>query len=190
MDSFTDRIGPYVPGCPEVVAEKSILEASISLCNNTNCWRKEFTATIAEGGEDDTETVTDVVLDTGAALVSVPVFKRDDRYSSDYTFTTTTITVPAWPQESDMEATLAQKPLSSATALPTGFLAMKWTCWEDALIALSKSLLYAMPGTPWGNPQLSGYELNKYGKECGKIRFEIQQSNPRTGMRVQPRPFV
>jgi len=190
MDSFTGRIVPYVTGCPEVVAEKSILEAAISLCKNTNCWRKKFTATVAAGGEDDTETVVTLTFDAGGALSSIPLFKRDDRYSADYIFSATTITVPAWPQESDIEATLSQIPLTTATELPATFKAMIWTSWEDALIALSKSLLYAMPNMPWFDPGLSGLELNKYNKECGRIRREIQQVNPMTGMRVQPRPFV
>ncbi|GEM_PF-3880849 len=190
MDSFTGLIIPYITGCPEVVAEKSILEAAISLCKNTNCWRKEFTATVLAGGEDDTETVVDLVFDTGAELVCIPLFKRDDRYSNEYVYTLTTVTVPAWPNESEIELILAQKPLKNASTLPAGFLAMTWTTWEDALIALTKSLLFAMPGVPWFNPKLSGHELNKYNRECGKIRMEILQSNPMTGMRVQPRPFV
>ena len=190
MDSFTGRIVPYVTGCPEVVAEKSILEAAISLCKNTNCWRKKFTATVAAGGEDDTETVVALEFDTGAVLVSIPLFKRGGNYTPFYERSLTTITVPAFTLESEIEATLSQMPLITATELPAGFKAMVWTSWEDALIALSKSLLYAMPNMPWFDPGLSGLELNKYNKECGRIRREIQQVNPMTGMRVQPRPFV
>ncbi len=190
MDSFTGRIIPYVPGCPEVVAEKSILEAAISLCKHTNCWRKKFPATVPANEDSDTESVVDFEFDTGAELVTVPIFKRGGNYSPFYNFSRTAISIPAWPSESDIELTIAQKPLSTATALPAGFLAMPWTTWEDALISLAKSLLYAMPDVPWFSPKASGHELNKYNKECGKIRREILQPNPMTAMRVQPRPFI
>lgn len=68
MENYLGEVLPYIPKCPEVVVEKAILEAAISLCNNTNCWRKEQTSTVSaipEFSTEETYTVGDYVTYLG-----------------------------------------------------------------------------------------------------------------------------
>ena len=184
MDSLIHKVVPYVPGCPEVVAEQHILEASIELAKNTCCWRKEFTTTLPASVAADTITIT-LTLDTGAKIVAVPRVWRDNIPTNQYSISANDITLPAMVQESELKAVIAQKPERTATSLPDGFKAMPWQDWERAVAEYAKFQLQSMAGMDWYNPRAAAQAITNYNHFVGTIRREITQQNPMTEMRVR-----
>jgi len=189
MESLLPYVIPYVPGCPEVVVESKILEAAISLCENTNCWRIDQENTVPAETEAETSTIT-LTLDTGAELVGVPVCKRDDLPYMDYTVSGLDVSVPAWAQESTLFTTAAQRPKRDAESLPEAFTAMTWTDWRQALAEMAKALLHSMSRQAWSDPRQAAADINQYNSNIGILRAQISRPSPMAAMRVQPRLFV
>lgn len=186
MESYLRYVLPFVPGCPEVLVEKKILEAARALCDDSWCWRKKQTSTVLA----DAVTLALDIDDGTAELSDIPKYARDGRNSIDYEIAGTDIIIPAWPQNSTVKLTMAQRPLITATALPAEFKAIRYQKITEALAEMAKEILHSMTGQTWYDPRQAKDDKTAYDFYVGKIRTQILRPNPMTELRITPRPFV
>ena len=189
MDTYLPDIMPYVPGCPEILVERTVLRAAIMFCSDSFAYRKTQEGTITAETEDETTTVT-LVPDTDAEVIAIPLYKRDDIESNDFERTGNSFVVPAWAQDSTYEIVMAQQLPSDATALPASFTAIPYLGTRQAVRQLTLHLLHDMKGQVWYDPKQGDIDLTRYNKELGLVRAEIWRPNAMTEMRVANRGFV
>ncbi|RLB93530.1 MAG: hypothetical protein DRH26_03655 [Deltaproteobacteria bacterium] len=185
MESYIGYVLPFVPGCPEALVERKLLEAARALCDDAWCWRKKQESTIAADA-----TTLALGIDSTAELSDVPEFARDGRNSIDYEISGTDIIIPAWSAESTIKLTMAQRPPITATELPAGFKSIRYQKVTEALAEMTKAILHSMKDQAWHDPREAVTDKSAYDFYVGKIRAQILRPNPMAEMRIIPRPFV
>lgn len=185
MESYLRFVLPYVPGCPEVLAETKILEAARALCDDAFCWRKKQASTVLANAVS-----LALDLDPEAEVSDVPAYSRDGRNSLDYEISGTNLIIPAFSADSEVKLTIAQRPLLTSESLPAEFKTIRYHKVSEALAEMAKAILHGMTGQPWFDPRQAQAEKTYYDLYVGQIRSQILRPNPMTEMRVTPRRFI
>ena len=90
MDSAT-KLVPLVmvqtKGCPEYLCNSAIRKAFNTICQQTDCWRKEFEFTVTTVEEDSHGRAIITLPDVGYDAAIIRIF---DVYIKDYNATTAT----------------------------------------------------------------------------------------------------
>jgi hypothetical protein len=193
------RILPYVPGCPDQTALVHLRDAAVEFCTQSLAWRAELTATTVAGVATYT-----IPLPAGSLLVKMLQFDvggdtrggmpgpsrgRDLRrgtYSRDVAWTDdrATVTLNPPPSTSGETVTLyvALKPSDEAETLPLEL----WQHHAKTLEHGALGTLMAMPTQPWSNPQLAGFNDDRFKTRTDSAASAAARGHSRATGRTKP----
>jgi hypothetical protein len=193
------RVLPYVPGCPDQTALVHLRDAAVEFCTQSLAWRAELTATTVAGQATYT-----IPLPAGSLLVKMLQFDvggdtrggmpgpsrgRDLRrgtYSRDVAWTDdrATVTLNPPPSNSGETVTLyvALKPSDDAETLPLDL----WQHHAKTLEHGALGTLMAMPTQPWSNPQLAGFNDDRFKTRTDSAASAAARGHSRATGRTKP----
>lgn len=199
-ENFFTLVQPHVSGCPEVVIENHLRQASVDFCERSEVWRRRLETDYTIQGVSDYE----LSVPNNALLENITSLFIDGlpaRRVSDFNIENYPDTAEGRPQyfsmHEDAEVRLYPTPdarysLKTDCVLKPGLEA---TGVEDFIFRTHRQCiaygalgtLMIIPGKEWTNPELATYYSLKFNKSCDDAKG---RDNRRSGMRVRYRNFA
>lgn len=209
MADLLASILPEVHGCPDVRAQQAAVNAAITFCRFTNCWKRDLDPMTTQAGVaqyDVSGAVSDGVLNTllSGTVDHLPLAIRtrdelDDRlpYWRTYSGFPTTVFLPNGDRNTiqlvgvpdqayTVQLTASYKPTPTATTLDDAVFNDFYKAMADG--ALAELLL--MNGRGWFNPVLGAQHQAAFNAAMHDARVETDMGNGRSRNMVQMRPFI
>lgn len=201
MATYNDLLGPILAraeGCPNAVALEALRNACIDFCIRSR-WYATGSQVVLTGEEVPEFDLVDQVVDICDAKITdkdvLVTYLNDPDAESDtlggagYDYairfadpnhaeitTAEGETEPSVASPLTVDLLLIIAPGPDSTEIPVDL----WRRWSEQLTSGALARLFAEPGLPWSNPQLSGYHGGKFEKAITDAAFEAGRN------RIQP----
>lgn len=180
-------IAPYVGGVPDPVMKQQLRECAKEYFQKTGQWRETLDLV---GVTDQADYDLTAVHDHDADILRVrAVEKVEMPWAFTVDSTTDTLTMDPAPIEDDKEAITAAVtflPRDTNDTYPEELLSRA----RQAIVAGTKSRLYAMSKKPWSDMQASQTQYAIYRELCGEGKREFTTGRGDANTRVRGRRFV
>lgn len=205
VSRFFSRLLPYVPACPEPLAQQAVVDAAIEFCEST----------LIDVVELDPETTVQGIADYNFTLppqtnlVTVAKVKLDDAFIApvtadvgrglllppgaparyyvrevDGSISLTLVPPPADSKE--LSVVCAVKPTRNATQLSDKL----FNDWADAIVELALYRIMSVPGQPFSNPEMAVLYRRKASTAMSDARWESSRGRSRVMFSAAMKPFV
>lgn len=205
ISDFFPRMLPYLPGCPEPVAEQAILDAAIAFCESAQVLRAElplFNTTpgvavyaLMAPAQHQVARVLDVVVGRRALSAAPSDLSGlpSDAHGAPATYFVRAhaggfqLHLHPRPDEGQpIRANVVLRPTRTATQLdPTLF-----DLWADAVLAGATARAMAIPGQPFSDPHGSMAYSAAAFRAASRARIEGGTGHVRPSLRVKSAPFA
>jgi hypothetical protein len=205
ISDFFPRVLPYLPGCPEPMAEQALLDSAIAFCEDSSAVRVSLvpvavTVDVSTYSLDAPSqqviarvmgvqfdgrplypvSAEDVELLTGATGNPVAYYTRQGTTSLEL------VLFPTPDVTGSLDISVATLPARTATQLPDEL----FVYWSDAVTAGAISRAKAIPNQPFTDPAgAAGYAAAALAASR-KARIEGNFGRAQSHMRVRSRPFA
>ncbi|WP_018865126.1 hypothetical protein [Thioalkalivibrio sp. ARh3] len=182
IEQFLPDVLPEVPGCPEPMAERQILDATIRFCRDTYAWQAEIDQLrIPEGGRDRFEFGLDFINTVnGSDLIALT--QVGDQV---FTFDGLKLRVPHASAGDRLPIRAALQPERSASRVPR----LLYDDYREAIAAQALFRLLLQSRAEWANPELAGVYRQQYEQAVVEERVRMARGHSTQPGRIQPQAF-
>lgn len=205
---FLLRVKPEIPGGVDTVIIRYIRDAAIEFCDRSWYWRQDLTPINTAAGTS-TYTIAPPVDSVISEIISVkhndiplkPVIEADldasnpkwrteqaeqaTRWTATARDSVTLYAAPSVTATGAIKVKAVLKPSQTAATLPNSL----YDNYLNAIAAKAKSLLMAMPGETWSNPEHSAYYQSIFDKGVSDAKVSALKGYNRTTMDMAPPRF-
>jgi len=188
LSSLYPYIMPELPGCPDPIVDRVIVDSVREFCRRTDLLRNTENLSILVG-EDSyslSPPVGNEVLDIKRVYldgIDIPLYREDSglvkiNSSSEgesiiyYTWkpqdTIVTHPIPSTLLDNTLDVDYSYQPLRTATTIPDEV----FDRWAECLAAKVKSILMRQAGKSWSNPEFVGINNAEWWRLLGDARSE------------------
>lgn len=205
VSQFFSRLLPYVPACPEPLAQQAVVDAAIEFCESTLIDVVELDPETTVKGVADYNftlppqtnlvTVTKVKLD-GAFIaqvtadvgrgVSLPSGLPVMCYVSEVDGSISLTLIPPPADSKELSVICAVKPTRNATQLSDKL----FNDWADAIVELALYRIMSVPGQPFSNPESAVFYRRKASTAMSNARWESSRGRSRVMFSAVMKPFA
>lgn len=182
IEQFLPDVLPEVPGCPEPMAERQILDATIRFCRDTYAWQDEVDELEVPKGSTRFELGAEWQNGIfGSQIIAVThvgdrAFRFDGR----------TLSVDGAQEGETLPIRAALQPERSASRVPD-FL---YEDHREAIAAQALSRLLLQSRVDWANPELAGVYRQDYANAVNEQKVRQARDYSDQPQRIQPVRFV
>jgi hypothetical protein len=204
IESFHKFIAPEVLGCPTLVIDRAVVDATRDFCRRTDAWRVTSTASLIVGKEKYEVQVPDKadvckilsVKAEGCYLRSAGEMQYHNPFSeswggsaSGYRFSHTTdypntvelLEAPEFKVSKGIEIIASVMPQYDSEEIDDAL----FNKWYETIVCKVKHILFLQPSTSWANPELAAYHFQLYSKAIAEAEAQgrkeymsMDSSNP------------
>lgn len=202
---FIPRVKPEISGGVDTVIIRYIRDAAIEFCDRSWYWRQDLTPINTLAGTS-TYTVAPPVDSVISEILTVkhndiplkPSIEADldasnpkwrteqaeqaERWTATARDSVTLYAAPSVSATGTIKIKAVLKPSQTATTLPNSL----YDNYLNAIAAKAKSLLMAMPGETWSNPERSDYYQAIFEKGVSDAKVSAIKGYNRTTMSMTP----
>lgn len=206
ITDFFPRLLPYVPACPDPVAQQALVDSAIHFCEKSLAYRYTPDPVQTEAGisqyDFDLPASTDIsriiwlkidgyeVADVAQEQLRT-LRDRDDTKPTRYYVTQNEsealINLHPTPDDVyDLTMSLALRPTRNATRVEDDL----YTYWQDAIIAGALYRLMQIPDQPFSDPVNAAFYGRRAAVLTNNARNEGNLGRVTGSLKVRPRPFI